>query len=269
MRAQPDFRLSYADINGTRIAYADEGNGPPLLLIHGSLCDCRYWNAQVKALSSQFRVIAPSLRFYWPEQWDGQGDGFSVSQHIADISALIAHLDIAPANLIGHSRGGRIALGVALAHADQVQSLTLADPGIGRPEASDQRGSFRSQANARIEAGQVDEGLSIFIDAVSGAGTWPRMVPWFQQMARENARTLLGQIREPALPVDMAAVAALTMPVLLIGGALSPAPYPATLDLLAQTLPDAQRVSIAGSSHGMNIGNPKAFNQAITTFLLG
>jgi pimeloyl-ACP methyl ester carboxylesterase len=57
------------------------------------------------------------------------------------------------------------------------------------------------------------------------------------------------------------------MPVLLIGGALSPAPYPATLDRLQALLPQAQRVKIAGSSHGMNLGNPRAFNQAILDFL--
>ena len=59
------------------------------------------------------------------------------------------------------------------------------------------------------------------------------------------------------------------MPVLLIGGALSPAPYPAVLDALAQWLPQAQRLDIVGSSHGMNLGNPRAFNGAIQEFLGG
>ena len=55
----------------------------------------------------------------------------------------------------------------------------------------------------------------------------------------------------------------------MIGGALSPAPYPALLDTLEQWLPQSQRVTIAGSSHGMNLGNPRAFNGAIEAFLRG
>jgi len=269
MRTEPEFPLSYADLDGSRIAYADKGDGPPLLLIHGSLCDCRYWNAQIKSLSAHFRVIAPSLRCYWPDQWDGKGNGFTVAQHTADCLALISRLGLRGAHVVGHSRGARVALGMAMNQPAAVHTLTLADPGISLPGQQDARGSFRERACELIQAGELEEGLAIFIDAVSGAGTWPRMVPWFRQMARDNARTLIGQIREPNDTLDESLLKSLNLPVLLIGGALSPAPYPAIIDYLERVLPDTQRVTIAGSSHGMNIGNPRVFNQAITAFLLG
>jgi len=269
MRTEPEFPLSYLDLDGSRIAYADLGDGPPLLLLHGSLCDCRYWHAQIKSLATHFRVIAPSLRFYWPDQWDGKGSGFSAAQHTADALALLARLGITGAHVVGHSRGAKVALGMAVNQPAAVHTLTLADPGIALPGQIDRRGSFREQACELIREGQLDEGLSIFIDAVSGAGTWPRMVPWFRQMARDNARTLLGQIHEKSEPFDESLLRSLNLPVLMIGGALSPAPYPAIIDYLEQVLPDTQRVTIAGSSHGMNIGNPRVFNQAIVSFLLG
>ncbi|SPU49338.1 hydrolase [Bordetella trematum] len=116
-----------------------------------------------------------------------------------------------------------------------------------------------------IEAGDTDGGLALFIDTVTGPDTWRRMVPWFKDMVRDNATTLLGQAREPTAPLGD--VRTLTLPVLLIGGALSPAPYPAMLDWLQTQLPQAHRVDIAGSSHGMNLGNPRAFNNAIADFL--
>lgn len=269
MRNEPDFPLSYIDYDGSRIAYADHGNGPPLLLLHGSLCDCRYWHAQIKTLGAHFRVIAPSLRHYWPEAWDGRGVGFSVAQHTADALALLARLGMRGAHVVGHSRGAKVALNMAINQPATVHTLTLADPGIALPGQADRRGDFRERAFHLIGEGRTDEGLAIFIDAVSGAGTWPRMVPWFRQMAHDNARTLLGQVHERNEPLDESLLRSLNLPVLLIGGALSPAPYPQIIDYLERALPDTQRVTIAGSSHGMNIGNPRVFNQAIISFLLG
>jgi len=269
MRTESDFSLSYVDIEGDRLPYIDEGDGPPLLLIHGSLCDCRYWHSQIKSLRAHFRVIAPSLRFYWPEAGAGEANEFSIARHTSDTLALLAALQVDAAHVVGHSRGARVALGMALNRPIAVRSLILADPGLILPGQADGRGDFRERACALIEAGRVDEGLAVFIDAVSGTGTWPRMVPWFRDMARDNALTLLGQVHEPMESMEDDLLRSLNLPVLLIGGELSPPPYPATIDYLAGIFSDAQRVTIAGSSHGMNIGNPRAFNQAIQSFLLG
>ncbi|WP_235613342.1 alpha/beta fold hydrolase [Bordetella bronchiseptica] len=86
-------------------------------------------------------------------------------------------------------------------------------------------------------------------------------------MVRDNANTLLGQAREQPGALTPETLRTLALPTLLIGGALSPAPYPEVLDLLEGTWPHAERTAIAGSSHGMNLGNPRAFNGAIEAFL--
>jgi len=267
MRTLPNLPLRNAALDDGDIAYLEQGSGTPLILIHGSLCDCRYWTPQMSALGRGYRVLSPSLRRYWPEQWDGAGDGFSLDAHTDQILAFVERVAGEPAHLIGHSRGGRVALEAALRRPDLVRTLTLADPGVPMPGQVDQRGDFRQQALARIQAGETEEGLALFIDAVTGPDTWRRMVPWFKDMVRDNATTLLGQSRETPRPVDEDTLRALAMPVLLIGGALSPAPYPATIDWLERTLPYATRETIVGSSHGMNLGNPRAFNQAVAGFL--
>ncbi|OZI77566.1 alpha/beta fold hydrolase [Bordetella genomosp. 12] len=264
MRSEPELDLKTVDLDGYPLTYAEAGDGDPLVLVHGSLCDCRYWKPQLQALSRRFRVFSLSLRHYWPQHWDGSGDGFSIAQHTTDVLAFIAARAGGSAHVVGHSRGGRIAVEAALRAPDSVRSLVLADPGMTRP-GEDARGDFRQRALALIQAGDPDAGLALFIDTVTGPDTWRRMVPWFKEMVRDNATTLLGQAREPATPVGD--ITALSMPVLLIGGALSPAPYPATLDRLQNQLPQARLIRIAGSSHGMNLGNPRAFNQAIIDFL--
>ncbi|AHV94482.1 alpha/beta fold hydrolase [Bordetella holmesii] len=264
MRSEPELDLKTVDLDGYPLTYAEAGQGDPLVLVHGSLCDCRYWKPQLTSLARHFHVFSLSLRHYWPEDWDGSGEGFSITQHTADVLAFIDALAGGSAHLVGHSRGGRIAVEAALHAPARVRSLVLADPGMTRP-GEDERGDFRQRALTLIQAGDPDAGLALFIDTVTGPDTWRRMVPWFKDMVRDNAKTVLGQAREPTVPVGD--VAALSMPVLLIGGALSPPPYPAMLDRLQTLLPQAQRIAIAGSSHGMNLGNPRAFNQAIVDFL--
>lgn len=267
MRTAPELPLRNAALPGGDISYIDHGAGTPIVLIHGSLCDCRYWTPQMAQLGRGWRVLALSLRRYWPEQWDGMGAGFSLAEHAEQVQDFVERVAGGPAHLVGHSRGGRIALEAALRRPDLVRTLTLADPGLPVPGQPDQRGDFRSQALERIQTGAVDEGLALFIDAVTGPDTWRRMVPWFKDMVRDNAATLLGQAREAPAPVDEGALQVLGLPTLLIGGALSPQPYPAVLDWLERTLPCTDRQTIAGSSHGMNLGNPRAFNRAIEDFL--
>ncbi len=267
MRSEPVLPLQTADLGDYVLSYTEYGSGAPIVLIHGSLCDCRYWKSQMAPLGRNARVMALSLRHYWPEQWHGEGESFSIEQHAQDVVSFIETVLGEPAHLVGHSRGGRVVLEAALRAPQLLRSMTLADPGLPLPGDDDLRGGFRQRAMDLIRQGDVDTGLALFIDTVTGPDTWRRMVPWFQDMVRDNATTLLGQAREipPALTPEQ--IGSITLPTLLIGGALSPAPYPAILTALSEWMPQAKRVDIVGSSHGMNLGNPRAFNGAIETFI--
>ncbi len=260
-------------VNGYDLPYVEAGAGPLLLLVHGSLCDYRFWRLQMAPLAVRRRVVAVSLRHYWPQRWDGSGGDFSPQQHADDLAAFIEALDAGPADLLGHSRGGTVAYRLAQQRPQLLRSLVLAEPGLnaaavrGEAPADVERGGFRRRALALIEAGDADAGLSLFIDTVSGAGTWAHMVPWLKRMMRDNAATLLGQVRESYDTVTAASALQLRKPLLLLGGAHSPAPYPALLDALQGLLPGAQRHTVANASHAMNLWNARDFNQAILDFL--
>jgi len=92
-------------VNGYDMAYLEVGQGPPLLCVHGSLCDFRIWSAVLGPLTQKHRVIAVSLRHFFPEHWDGVGDTYSIAQHTAVVIAFIEKLDAWPVDLMGHSRG--------------------------------------------------------------------------------------------------------------------------------------------------------------------
>ncbi|OZI62237.1 alpha/beta fold hydrolase [Bordetella genomosp. 11] len=267
MSADYPFPIHSPDPAEAGLAHAVSGNAPPLLLVHGSLCDLRYWKAQAPALSRDFRVYAVSLPGYWPAGPDADLAAFSVENHATALAAFIDRHCGGSAHVVGHSRGGRIAFELARRHPGKVRGLVLADPGLMLDERDDSRDDFRRRALDCIQAGNVEQGLALFIDTVSGADTWRRMVPWFKEMAIANAHTLAAQAQEAPYVLTEKDARAVTHPTLLIGGALSPHPYPAILDALQNWLPHAQSLRIAGSSHGMNLGNPRAFNEAVRRFL--
>lgn len=273
-----NFEIVKYRINDYELTCQVAGQGVPLLLVHGSLCDYRYWQAQVEALSARCRVIVPSLRHYFPEQWDGQGSGFTTEQHVDDLLALIDQLP-EPVHLLGHSRGGNICLRVALMAPHKLLTLALADPGgdfadnvftganIEAPVSPVERNQFRQQALGMIREGDVEGGLQLFVDTVSGAGVWSRSSRQFREMATANAMTLVGQVTDHPVPINRESISQLQLPVLLIGGARSPEPFPRILQALQMVLADARLVTIPGASHGMNVIRPASFNRAVLEFV--
>lgn len=249
------------------VHFTQAGTGAPILLIHGSLCDYRYWRWQVPALSADHRVIAPSLRGCWPDAHGHPQPGYAIGRHADDLARLLPALGIRDGvHVIGHSRGAHVALALAANAPGLCRSLTLADPGF-RFEDEPEVPPFYAEIVHRIQAGDTDDAIAQFIDTVNGSHTWRSMVRWFKDMVRDNARTLLSQIREANLPVRLATAASLKCPLLLVGGTDSPARYGTRQDRLQHMLPQARRIRIPLAAHGMNIANPRAFNQAVLDFM--
>jgi len=100
-------------VNGYDMAYLDIGQGPSLLCVHGSLCDFRIWSAVLGPLTRKHRVIAVSLRHFFPEHWDGVGDTLFDRAAHSRRCRLHREAAIGPVDLMGHSRGGHICFRVA------------------------------------------------------------------------------------------------------------------------------------------------------------
>ena len=208
----------------------------------------------------------------------GQGDDFTVQQHTADVGRFIAGLDAGPVHLLGHSRGGYIAFRAAQSFPDLIRSLILVEPGgvlaadletgpAAGPTIA--LGPLYAKAAERIRRGEIDEGVKFMIDVVSGPGGWDRTPEPNRQTLRDNAATLLGQIKEQRAPYARADPEAIRAPTLLIAGERSPASFHHTLDGLESALKDVRRVVIPDASHSCNVDNAQAFERAVLAFLAG
>jgi pimeloyl-ACP methyl ester carboxylesterase len=224
----------------------------------------------------RYRTIAPSLRHFWPERWDGIGDDFTIQQHTEDVAAFVAALGAGPVHLVGHSRGGHVAFRVAQRFPHQIRALILAEPGgeldatlapePTHPAVPAGRDTF-GEAAGRIRRGDVDGGLTLFVNTVSGPGAWEALAERSRETMRDNAYTLLGQVREQRPPFSRTDAEAIRAPTLLVGAERSPLTYARILGALERTLRHAQRVTVPATSHAMNHGNPEAFDRAVLDFL--
>jgi pimeloyl-ACP methyl ester carboxylesterase len=262
-------------VNGTDMAYLEVGHGPPLICVHGALGDFRTWSAVLGPLSKKHRVIAVSLRHFFPEHWDGVGDTYSIAQHVADLIAFIEQLDVKPVDLMGHSRGGHIAFRAAQRRPDLLRKLVLVEPGgdldasldpVAKPGPSQFTGGFTAAAG-RISAGDIDAGMQSFFDTVEGGGAWARLPEARRQQLRDNAFTLLGQVRDKRPPYSRLDAEQIRMPTLFISGADTKGLLPHVLHALAAHVPDSRKVMIAGTSHWMFEQAPQRFCEIVLEFL--
>jgi pimeloyl-ACP methyl ester carboxylesterase len=262
-------------VNGFDMAYLDVGEGPPLVCIHGSLCDFRIWSSVLGPLSKKHRVIAPSLRHFFPDHWDGIGDTYSIAQHVDDVIGFIEKLGSKPVDLMGHSRGGHISFRVAQRRPDLLRKLILAEPGGEldatldpefKPGLSPLAARFAACA-AVIAKGDIDGGLEIFMDALEGPGAWKRLPATPKQLLRDNATTLIGQSRDARPPFSKADAEAIKTPTLFIGGAKTKGAPPKVLHALAAHVAGSRIEMIPGTTHTMFVQAPQKYCEIVLAFL--
>jgi pimeloyl-ACP methyl ester carboxylesterase len=266
-----------------------QGDGQPVLLVHGSVSDHRTWQAQIDAFGQRFRVIAYSRRYHWPNTPIAVGADYAMRGQVADIEAVIGALGLGPVHLVGHSYGGFLCLLLASARPDLVRSMVLAEPPVvtllvsnpprlseilrllvTRPRTAAALLSFGARglgpATAAFRAGKAEEGLQIFGTAVLGRQAFQNLSDARRKQMRDNliVAEFLGS---GFVRVDPGEVRRIACPTLLATGARSPAVFHRLTDRLEELLPQAQRVEIPAASHGMHEDNPAAFNAAVLGFL--
>jgi pimeloyl-ACP methyl ester carboxylesterase len=114
--------------------HTDEGNGPPIVLVHGWTCDSHDWAFQFNEFTASHRVIAPDLRGHGRSPVPA--DGYDPHVFASDIAALVHRLGCGPVVAVGHSLGGLVVAALAVEHPDLVRATVAVDPAYGIDDAT-------------------------------------------------------------------------------------------------------------------------------------
>jgi esterase len=264
--------VKWIEINGYPMAYQDSGAGAPLVLVHGTFCDYRMWSGQLEAFSRTHRVLNVSLRHYFPELWDGVGGDFSFAQHAWDVGAFIQRLALGPVHLLGHSRGGAVVLEVAKKYPELIRTLILGDAAarLELPETEENRKAVAFRANLfadfrqEVAEGDIEGGMSRFIDQLLGPGSWESMPKVLRKGFLQNVQTALAADPLPLTTDDD--LRKFNFPVLMLTGEKSPPMYGLLISEMRKRGGFGPPVIIPGAGHRMSAENPKAVNEAILKF---
>ena len=242
------------DSDGVRIAYVDEGQGDPILLIHGfaSNVATNWVDPQwVRTLTQDGRrVVALDNRGHGQSDKLYEPARYGAPEMAEDAIRLLEYLNIDRADVMGYSMGARIAAFLAFAHPDRVRSLVFGGLGINMVRGMVGSGPLAAALEApRLEDVTNDTARSFRV---------------FAEQTNSDLKALAACMRGPREKVPREKLAALAVPALVavgsgdvIGGSGA---------ALAELIPNAQFLDIKGRDHMKAVGD-KQFKQGVLAFL--
>lgn len=261
--------------DGVKLHYEEAGSGTALLFVHEFAGDHRSWEPQLRYFSRRYRCIAYAARGYPPSDVPDDPAKYSQERARDDAIAVLDHLRIDKAHVVGLSMGGFATLHVGLAYPGRARSLVIAGCGYGAQPGDEDR--FRAECEAAA-AGFEAEGAQAFLKYASGPtrvrfrAKNPRGWQEFaDQLAGHSPRgaalTLRGvQMRRPMLYQLVDGMKKIDVPTLVMTGDEDDPCLEASL-LLKRSIRTAGLVVLPRAGHTINIEDPEAFNAAVGDFL--
>ncbi|MER7844704.1 alpha/beta hydrolase [Kitasatospora sp. NPDC096077] len=251
--------------NGVSLHYEARGEGPGVVLVHGSWTDADSWARVVPGLAESTTVVAYDRRGHSRSE-DPLTQG-SVHEDAADLAGLIEGLGLAPAYVCGNSYGALIALRLAAARPDLLRGVAVHEPPATgvlltepelRPIATALAGRIAA-VRELLERAESAAAAELFVDTVAfGPGAWEQLPAPVRHTFVRNAPTYLDELRDPdALDLDLTALARFDEPALLTQSDDSPPMYGEVLDLIDLALPQAARHLYTGAGHAPHVSQPE------------
>lgn len=262
--------------DNVRLYYEEVGAGTPILFVHEFASDYRGWEPQMRAFGQRHRCITYSARGYTPSAVPADKSAYSYQHVMRDAVAVLDHLKIDKAHLIGLSMGGYTSLQVALNHPERVRSLVLAGTGSG----SERWYTDDFHKHSRALGDEFEREGSAAVAKTYGMS--PARIPFlvkdprgFAEFARQlaehdaqgSANTSRGfQGARPSLYDFESEIRKLTTPALIVVGDEDDRCIEPSL-FLKRTIAASGLVTFPKTGHVVNLEEPALFNQVVGDFL--
>ncbi|GHG44805.1 alpha/beta hydrolase [Sinomonas cellulolyticus] len=231
--------------DGTEVAYDAAGEGPAVVLLHGSALSKAIWRGlgYVRALEG-FRVVRVDLRGHGRSGKPEDARAYRMARHTGDVLAVLDAEGIAEAHAVGYSLGSRVAFSLAATAPDRIASLTSLG-GTFRPQRGEVEKVFFPGYLEALQTGRIEA----FVEGLEAAGR--AVDPATRQAFLANdpaalAACFTGTEEDPGLPE--AVVAQLSLPALLMAGTRDPQRL-ADSRRAAELMPNARFVELPGRTH--------------------
>jgi 3-oxoadipate enol-lactonase len=255
----------YLDVGGSKIYYEECGAGAAVVLLHDGLLHSVTWDAEWEPLCRKYHAVRYDRRGYGKS--DLPKSQFSPTE---DLYALLAHLNIGHAILVGNSSGGALAIDFALAHPDMVEGLFLIGPvvdGMDVSPAFEERGS---KNNAPLADGDVK----------AAAENWSKD-PYILGEGHEAARKRLyevlvdnpqnlkhtGEFQIHNSPPSVSRLAEIHVPTLILVGEFDISDVHAHAGAIESGIPGAERDIIINAGHLIQLEQPDILLERISRFV--
>lgn len=262
--------------DGVKLYFEETGSGVPIIFVHEFAGDYRSWEPQLRHFGQRYRAIAFNARGYPPSDVPEDAGAYSQNRAADDIAAMLDHLAIGRAHIVGLSMGGFATLHFGFRHAGRAFSVCVAGCGYGAEPG--ERDRFRAEAEAVVAFIRAN-GMAAFADRYALGPTRvqfetkdPRGFAEFKRMLAEHsavgsANTQRGVQRERPSLYDLTdAMRTLTVPTLILHGD-EDWPCLAPGLLMKRTIPSAALAVMPNCGHGINLEAPDEFNRILGEFL--
>ena len=268
--------MPYANTkDGVRLHYEENGSGTPLIFIHEFAGDHRSWEPQMRFFARYFRCIAFCARGFPPSDIPEDPAKYSQSHARDDVIAVLDHLKIERAHVVGLSMGGFAALHVGITYPKRALSLTIAGCGYGAEPG--QKEKFQSECEAAAayfeSAGMAEAGGKYALGPTrvqyqnKDPRGWAEFAAQFvEHSAKGQALTMRGvQMRRPSLWELVDDMKKIDVPTLIVtGDEDDPCIEPGVL--MKRSIATAALIVLPRSGHTINLEEPEAFNRALLDF---
>jgi 3-oxoadipate enol-lactonase len=253
---------------GARLAYEVTGDGPAVVLVHGFGLDLRMWDPQVEPLAARFRVVRYDCRGFGAS---GPFDSAVPYTHAGDLLALLDHLAIPDAALVGLSFGGRVVLQTALAAPARVRGLALLGAVLDGVPWDPASARALEEVTRQAQAHGVLAGRAAWLShpLFAAARERPDLVRQLAGMvAGYPGQHWLGQdAHRPSDPQPIDVLEQVSRPALIAVGQHDVPGFREMSAVLARRIPGADYHVIADAGHLINLEQAAAVNDLLTGFL--